>query len=40
MLANGVIVDIKTGKPVNEKPEVENAEKQDAPKSSTKKEKK
>jgi len=39
MVANGVVVDIKTGKPVNAEPEVKAAEKQDDTKGS-KKEKK
>ena len=39
MVANGVVVDIKTGKPGNEEPEVKAAEKQDTTKGS-KKEKK
>lgn len=36
MVANKVVVDIKTGKPVNEKPAAENAEKQETIKSNKK----
>lgn len=36
MVANGIVVDIKTGKPVNEKPAAENAEKQEETKSNKK----
>lgn len=39
MVANGIVVDIKTGKPVNEKPEGENTAEKEVTKS-TKKDKK
>lgn len=40
MLANGVIVDIKTGKPVNEKPKEDEAEVKQEETKSTKRDKK